>query len=154
MNYRINSTALTLVVLLVLVAAALFVYTLVSAPTEEPVVVEEVVEEEMVEQLITAKHQYVDNVHTIAGTAEVPTPCHRLVLEPFFIGENEVEIRFNTFLEGDECAGEPFSAPFRVSFEAPEDVAITATWDGAPVRLNLVPVEEGETLDDELFIKG
>jgi hypothetical protein len=154
MNYRISRTALTLVVLLVLVVAALFVYTLISAPTEEPVFVEQEPVATQEERLITAKHQYKDGVHTIAGTAEVPTPCHRLILEPFFVGENEVEVRFSTFLEGEECPGEPFQAPFQVSFEAPEDVTISATWDGAPVRFNLVPVAEGESLDDELYIKG
>lgn len=142
---------------LVFVAMVLFIYTLISAPgevgiTDEPIIA--TLNEE--ERMIIAKHQYVDGIHTVAGTAEVPTMCHRLTTEPFFThGEmTSVEIRFNTLLEGDDCPSEAFFAPFRSTFEAPEDVVFSATWNGAPARLNIVPVAPGETLEDEMYIKG
>ncbi len=158
MNYRINMKVISLVILLVLVAVALFVYTLVSAPAD----VENIVENENMtsvvveEHMLTAKHQYLEGVHTVAGKTEVPTLCHRLVSESFFIKEDqsEVEMRFNTLLEGEECTNQLFEVPFRVSFEASEDVSISATWNGEPVRLNLIPLQSGETLDDEIYIKG
>lgn len=158
MNYRINTKAVSLVVMLILVAVGLFVYTLVTAPTTDEVTDDnmQVTVEEGEVKLITAKHQYLDGVHTIAGKSELPTPCHRLVTEPFFLhsGTDEVEIRFNTLLEGEACPNEIFEAPFRITFEGKEDVSISATWNGSPARLNLVPVQQGETIEDELYIKG
>lgn len=158
MNYRINTKVVTAVAVLVCIAIGLFVYTLVTAPTEISVSDENQtgILEENDQRILTAKHQYVDGVHTIAGKTEVPTPCHRLVAEPFFVqGSTEgVEIRFNTLLEGEECPSELFEVPFRVSFEANEDASLSATWNGAPVRLNLIPLQEGEVLDEEIYIKG
>jgi len=158
MDYRINTKVIAVVIALVLLAVALFVYTLVSAPADtEPVdTTETATQEDADTEIITAKHQYQDGVHTIAGKAEVPTPCHRLVTEPFFTqaDSTNVEVRFSTLLEGEECPSQPFEVPFLVSFEAPEDVTISATWNGNAIRLNLVPVAPGETIDDELYIKG
>ena len=149
---------IAVVAILVVIAIILFAYTLVSAPIKQEVPSAQTASttQPAPERLITAKHQYVDGVHAIAGTVEVPTPCHTVVVEPFFVDEakSAVEIRFNTALQGDECAAQVTQVPFRVTFEAPEAVAITATWDGAPVRLNLVPVEPGETLDGDLYMKG
>lgn len=157
MNYRINTKVVTMVALLVIVAIGLFAYTLISTPTETPSTErDEVSEMQGDERIMTARHQYVDGIHTIAGVAEVPTPCHRLVAETFFTEGNPVgvEIRFNTLLEGEECPNQPFEVPFRVTFEANEDVTLRATWNGGPVRLNLIPLQPGEVLEDELFIKG
>jgi hypothetical protein len=155
MEYRINTRIIILVAVLVLVAIGLFTYTLVSAPAPEetPIVTEQKPQQE--EVIITARHQYVEGIHTIAGSASVPTSCHRLVPTPFILEDGTtVEIRFTTLLEGEECPVGLTDVPFRVTFEAVEDVTIRATLDGAPVRLNLVPVGPGETLEDELYIKG
>lgn len=158
MNYRINTKVVTLVAILVFFAIGLFAYMLISAPTEVSVSQDDQASttQQSEERLMTAKHQFVNGIHTIVGKTEVPTPCHRLVAEPFFVTENPVgvEIRFNTLLEGEECPSQLFEVPFKVSFEAPEDAILTATWNGGPVRLNLIPVPEGEVLDDEMYIKG
>jgi hypothetical protein len=133
------------------------VYTLVSAPSPSDVSSEAAIEEfdETPEIILSAKHQYIDGIHTIAGVSEVPTRCHRLITEPFFVGGMErVEIRFNTLLEGEACPSEYFEVPFRVSFEAPENIDISATWNGDTIRLNLIPLQPGETLEDEIYIKG
>lgn len=157
MNYRINTRIIILVAALVVVAIGLFTYTLVSAPTPEevPVVQDQTQDTDMVERIINARRQFVDGIHTIVGKAEVPTPCHRIISEPLLLEDGTViEIRFNTLLEGEECAAVMTEVPFRVTFEAPENIMIRATWDGSPVRLNLVPVGPGEVLEDEFYIKG
>jgi len=157
MNYRINTRIIILVAALVVVAIGLFTYTLVSAPSSDelPIVNEQKPEDAVPERIISARHQYVDGIHTVAGKAQVPTPCHRLIADPFLLENNTVvEVRFSTFLEGAECPASPMDAPFRVTFEAAENVTMQATWDGAPARLNLVPLGPGETLDDELYFKG
>lgn len=158
MNYRINTKIVALVVVLVCIAAGLFIYTLISAPTEitQPTDEQATSTQQNDDRILTAKHQFADGLHTIAGKTEVPTPCHRLVAEPFFTEGSPigVEVRFSTLLEGETCPSQLYEVPFRVSFEAPEDAILTATWNGAPVRLNLVPLQPGEELDDELYIKG
>jgi hypothetical protein len=158
MNYRINTKVITAVVILMVLAVALFVLTLVSAPlTDEFVEVYEATSTKQApERILTAKHQYQNGMHTIAGKVEVPTPCHRLVTESFFTQTTPsgVEVRFNTLLEGEECPSQPIEVPFKVSFEAPEGAVITGTWNGTPIRLNLVPLQAGEILEDELYIKG
>jgi hypothetical protein len=156
MEYRINTRIIILVAILVVVAIGLFTYTFVSAPApEETLVTEEEPASQTEERIITARHQYLDGIHTVAGNASVPTTCHRLVPTPFIMEDGAtVEIRFTTLLEGEECPAETMDVPFRVTFEAGENVTIRATWDGAPVRLNLVPLGPGETLEDDLYIKG
>ena len=157
MNYRINTRIIVVVAVLVVVAISLFAYTLVSAPTPEdlPLVADTQPAEQIPERVITAKHQFVDGIHTIVGMVTVPTPCHRVLADPYLLEDGvTVEVRFSTLLEGDACPAQTTEVPFRVTFEAPETVAITALWDGSPVRLNLVPVAAGEILDDELYIKG
>jgi hypothetical protein len=174
MEYRINTRIIVLVAILVVIAIGLFTYTFVSAPApEETPVTEENPASQTEERIITARHQYLEGIHTIAGVATVPTPCHRILGEPYilpidtdpkFVSDPAgsyavpngltVEVRFSTLLEGEECPAQATDVPFRVTFEAPENATITAVWDGAPVRLNLVPLGPGEILEDELYIKG
>ncbi len=156
MNYRLNTRALLIVGVLVLIAIGLFAYTLVSAPTQETQPPEVETPAAVVEErLITAQHKFEAGIHEIAGMVDVPSPCHTLVAESFLL-ENDtvVEVRFSTLLEGEECPQQIDEVPFHVTFEADEGVAIQATWNGTPVRLNLVPLAPGEELDVELYIKG
>jgi hypothetical protein len=163
MNYRLNKSALYGVLLLVLLAAGIFGYTLVSAPTTTELIVEEdstdVVSDTpaSVPQAIVAQHQFVGGMHTIAGSVDLPTPCHNLLTEPFFVGEDTstVEVRFTTSVVGDVCAQVITPARFKLTFEADENATITALWNGRPAELNLVPVPEGANLDDfEVYVKG
>jgi hypothetical protein len=159
MNYRLNKTSVAVVAILILAAVGLFGYTLVKAPTQEEVTVPSQTKPTVPQttRTITAMHQYKDGVHTIAGSVELPTPCYRLFTEPFFVGDtkDEVEIRFTTATEDTTCAQALTPVRFKVTFDAPESVHMTATWDGTPASLNLVPVREGQDLDSyELEVKG
>ncbi len=159
MNYRLHKPALVLVALLVLVAAGLFVWTLTrtpQTPTEPPVATTSPQDTEEGE-VLTAQHQFKDGIHTVAGTLQVPTPCHRVATEPFFTGSarDTVEIRFTTSSQDEMCAQVLTDARFKTAFEAPAQASIQATLNGKRVRLNLVPVPAGQDLDDfEIFIKG
>lgn len=158
MEYRLNKTAIGLVTALLVVAAGLFIYTSVSAPeaTEEAVSGEYTAQHIPAPQLITAKHRYSEGMHTIAGSVELSTPCHRVSAEPFFVdGTSTVEVRFVTRREANgTCPLTPTNTPFRVSFEAPEEVTIGAAWHGASVSLNLIPVGAGEILEGDIEVKG
>lgn len=158
MNYRINTKAVLFVVVLVLIAIGLFAYTLVSAPTDTPEddTLNQAPRTQEEQQIISAKHQFRDGTHTIAGTVELPTACYTLVVEPFFTKPNEqVQLRFiSAVKDTDGCADVTVQTPFTVTFDAPESVSISALWNGAPARLNLVPVAPGESIDDDLYFKG
>lgn len=154
MNYRINIRIVAVVATLILIATGLFVYTMVSAPAEpspEPV---PTAQPDTTDRIITARHQYRDGIHTLQGAAEVPTPCHQLDTQAYLLEEGAIaEVRFSTYLV-DEVCPQSISAPFTVSFTARASTTIRATWGGAPVRLNLIPVPANETLTGEVYIKG
>lgn len=163
MNYRLNKTAITIVIILLIGAIGVFAYTLISSRGQEgPAAVS--TEEENAQNdttapaiTITAKHQFKDTKHTVAGSIDLPSPCHRLLAEPFFVGGNTgtAEIRFTTSIEGEQCEQVVTPARFKVTFEAPETAAISATIDGKDAILNLVPVPKGENLDDfDIYVKG
>lgn len=105
---------------------------------------------------ITAKHEYRDGIHTVAGEVSLPTPCHILSTDTEVSTDgSEALILFESTTKAETCAQVITPARFKIDFEANEDAVITALWNGLKAELNLVPVGEGETLDDfELFIKG
>lgn len=162
MNYRLNNTAIAVLVLLILGALTVFTFTLLqpepSSPEEvAPQATDVTTDIARDDIIVSAKQQYQDGTHTIAGTVTVPTPCHGVTAEPFLVesGSSTVaEIRLTTVLEGDDCPSVSSDTTFRVIFDAPEEIEVRAVWDGDPVRLNLLPVAEGEVLDETFFFKG
>ncbi|MEK7585298.1 MAG: hypothetical protein AAB455_02205 [Patescibacteria group bacterium] len=108
-------------------------------------------------ETITAKHQFKDGAHIVAGEATSPTPCDILstsaiVAESF---PEQVTIAFTSQTTGEVCAQVITSNRFKVEFQASERATIKATWNGQPVELNLIPTTTNEDLGEfELFIKG
>jgi len=160
MNYRINKVAILAVCVLLLLAAGLFGYTIFTASPEDDTSPADETTNETAQpdedRIISGKRQFEDGIHTIAGMTTTPTPCHSILIDPFFPerATSTVELRFTTVLEGNECPAVESDATFQTAFEAPENVSISATWNGVPVRLNLVPVGPGESLEEEFFFKG
>lgn len=106
------------------------------------------------QRIITAKHQFVAGVHTVAGEVVVPTPCELLEWQ-VATSTAAARIDFSTTSSGEVCAQVITSQRFKVSFRGEQTDSISATLNGSPVNLNLIPVGEGENLDDfEIFIKG
>ena len=106
---------------------------------------------------ITAKHQYRNGTHIIAGEIEVPTPCHILETD-VIIRESfpeQVTVRFTVSTQAEICAQVITPARFKVEFEASERASILGTLNGEPVIFNLIEAGSDENLDEfELFIKG
>lgn len=106
---------------------------------------------------ITAKHQFEDGHHIVAGELDLPTPCHILdwnvvVAESY---PEQVTINFTETTQADTCAQVITPARFKVEFDATGTAAISATVNGKPAVLNLIPAEPGEDLNDfEIYIKG
>lgn len=106
---------------------------------------------------ITAKHFYIDGVHTLAGEIAMPTPCD-LIDTTAMIAESmpeQVTVDFEVINNSEMCAQVVTNQRFKISFEASEEASIRARFMGDDVELNLVPPAEGETPEDfELYIKG
>jgi hypothetical protein len=110
-------------------------------------------------EVVNALHQFKGGTHTIAGEVDVPTPCDLLeaegaveVREP---REDKATIQFTTVNEADVCAQVVTPARFKVSFTAGEEAEIVGTWNGRPVKLNLVEVGPNDNIDDfDVYFKG
>lgn len=108
-------------------------------------------------RIITALHQYKNGTHIIAGQADVPTPCHVLSQTVSVTGTTpkQATIAFVASTGDDFCAQVITSSRFKMEFSAPEDVVVSATWNGSPVQLNLIPASSTDDLENfEVFIKG
>lgn len=161
---RVNKPLIASVSVLIVLALGVFAYTLsqrgdhISAePVPEDVPADTT--GTPVLETISARHEYSDGTHAVVGTVNTPTPCHQVTAEPFFVGEGEDNIEIQiTVVDGagaDEVCTQVIT-PQRWSarFNAGENATITATLNGDPVRLNLLPVGPGESLDDDIFMKG
>lgn len=106
---------------------------------------------------ITAKHFFIDSVHTLVGEIPFPTPCDLLSWETR-VQESLPEtaiVDFTVVNHAESCAQVVTSQRFKASFSASEDANIKATFMGRSIPLNLIPANPGETPDEyELFIKG
>lgn len=106
---------------------------------------------------VDAKHYVIDGVHTLVGTIDMPTPCDLLestatVAESF---PEQIRINFSVINNAEMCAQVITPQRFKVSASASNAATLTATWEGIPIELNLIPAAPGESPDDfELFIKG
>lgn len=160
MNHRgIIAAALILVLLIV----GMFVFAYIkknelAAPVPPPTTSSEAPDAVSTNrEVVTAKHFYVDGVHTLVGEVDLPTPCHLLnsdarVMESF---PEQVVVEFSLVNEADMCAQVITAQRFKVTFAASEDAVISALWDGEPITLNLIPAAPGESPDDyEIYIKG
>ena len=105
---------------------------------------------------ITAKHEYADGTHVIAGEVGLPTPCHLLETRSIVTkGGQAVVLEFIASTQAEACAQVITPSRFKIELDADEDAVFSATWNGDRAELNLIPVAEGETLDEfEIFIKG
>lgn len=116
-------------------------------------------EEQEQKELITALHQFANGRHTIAGEVNLPTPCHILnqnvTVTSAAIPEH-INIDYVTTSKDESlCAQVLTSTRYKIDFIASEQAVITATWNGKPADLNLIPVAAGESLDNfDVFIKG
>lgn len=140
----------------VALAGALFIYVLVSTPKQESAPTTQASSTEDTAPMIVAKHQYRQGTHVLVGSLHLPKACDQLAAEPFFAGESTttVQVRFTTVSATGTCEAEFAPTPFRVTVNAPEQTVWSATWNGTPAILNLIPVPANESLDGAVDVKG
>ena len=106
---------------------------------------------------VTAKHYYIDGVHTLAGEIPMPTPCDLLEADAI-VRESmpeQIQVNFTVLNNAEFCAQQITNQRFKVSATASPAATFSATFMGRNIELNLVPAAEGESPEDfELFIKG
>ena len=106
---------------------------------------------------VTAKHFFEDGTHTFVGEIPMPTPCDLLEADAL-VRESmpeQVEIQFSVINNADTCAQVITPQRFSVSAEASEAATVSATLEGRPVELNLVPPADGESPENfEIYQKG
>lgn len=152
-----KATVVTLIVIVLLLLIGWFAFWRDGGQIE-PVIQDETEMEADEAMLITAKHEWSEGTHVIAGEVNLPTPCHILntsVDVTKGTDPDQAIINFESTTQAETCIQVIAPTRFKVEFEADENVEISATWNGAVVDLNLIPVAQGESLDDfEIFIKG
>ncbi len=155
-NYAMKKGLIwTIVVILALIVVGTWALTRYN--TKESPVPEVKGEETEVVQDITAKHQFKNGKHIVAGEVNLPTPCYILSTDAI-IAESmpeQVTLRFTTTTQGEVCAQVITPERFRIDFTASEGAIIKATWNGKPAKLNLIPAGPNEDLSNfEIFQKG
>jgi hypothetical protein len=163
MNYRLNTPLIIIVGCIVVAAAGLFGYTMYTnkyqGSEEATTTVQNVDDLQVAPEIITAQHQFKNGKHVIAGELSLPTPCHTLTAEPFFIGQGSstVEVRFNTSAPQSTstvCAQVVTAKKFQVTFDGPPKPSITAQINNNPAQFNFIEVPANQKLEgvsDEYF---
>lgn len=155
-----SKTTILAVVLFVLVIAGMFGYAYLkkqelNTPTT-PMPQEEIPQDQV---RINGVHFFKDGTHTIVGEMSLPTPCHLLTTSSR-VQESMPEtavIDFEVLDNGEEmCAQVITPQRYKVVFSASEQAKVTATYNGKPAILNLVPGDPNQNPDDldEFYFKG
>lgn len=156
-----QKSIILITVLFVLIVMGMFIYAHLKKTElrEQPNNPEVVVEKNPYDYIdrIDAKHYFVDNVHTLVGEVNMPTPCDLLVAESE-VRESypeQVVIKFTVINNSDTCIQQITTQRFKVEANASLNASFSATFMGQAIDLNLIPAAPGEKPEDfEVFIKG
>lgn len=104
---------------------------------------------------IEAQHQFKDGKHILAGSIELPTPCHTLS-QQIAIAESypeQVTIELNSESAAEACIQVITEARFKIEFSAHEDASMQMLYNGKKVNLILTPATS-DLENFSTFIKG
>lgn len=126
---------------------------------KKPVIESPTVDEtpEMLVTPLDVKEQYRDGKYTFAGSVQVPNPCYTLKSQANKIEEDEYQIQITTTppKAGTMCAEVITDKQFKLTFEAPQDILVTATINGIEYNVNRFVVPADQNIDDfDLSVKG
>lgn len=151
-----KKTIITIISLLVVLSVLAYGYEFVfKKPIIESPTVEQT--ENKNPQIIEVKEQYKNQTYTFVGTVQVPTPCHTLVSKVNTLSSTSYQIEITTIQPVSDivCAQVITDKTYKVSFNAPEDITVTALIDGVMYDLNRFIVPQGQNIDTfKLEIKG
>ena len=150
-----KGTVITVIVVLLLIVGGTWGYVKYSNKTDDVSGI--VAGDDVAAMDITARHQFKDGKHIVAGELNLPTPCYVLATNAL-VAESmpeQVTLEFTATTQGEMCAQVITKERFKIEFTASEGATIKATWNGQPANLNLIPAGADEDLSNfEIFIKG
>lgn len=155
-----NSKVIAWIVVIILIVIAVIAFVGGNGDNdEEPVEnTATTTEDQVAQDLLNARYTFEDGEYVIVGEVQTPTPCHTVSVDPMVedAGDRVVlDITTEEPADDEVCAQVISSQTFRVNVEANENAEIVARVDGREQRLNLIPAEEGENLEEmEVDIKG
>ena len=150
------------IALFILIVVGMFTFAYLKKQemkTDVPVVQENSKTENVYPEVVgvTAKHYFIDGVHTFAGEITLPTPCDLLQSETI-VRESmpeQVVLNFSVINTAQGCIQQITSQRFKTSVTASESATFSAQFMARTIPLNLIPAAVGEKPEDfELFIKG
>ncbi len=153
------------IVLFLLLVVGMFSYTFLKSTeleqmndvSNDTVVTDDANQRGYMPDDITAKHFFIDGVHTLVGDIPLSTPCDLLEWNAF-VAESypeQVRIDYSTLNTSEDCIQVITSQRFKVTFTASADADISARFNTNNIPLNLIPAAPGETPDNfDVFIKG
>ncbi|MBL7045537.1 MAG: hypothetical protein ISR99_00695 [Parcubacteria group bacterium] len=98
---------------------------------------------------LVVKHLFEGDVHTVVGTVDLPTPCHRLRTEVSVAESNPetVTIVLTPETEAELCAQAVTPQTFLASFQASVGASIYARVNGVNAPLEIIEVSKKEDLE-------
>lgn len=108
-------------------------------------------------QKVEVKEQQKGSMYTFAGELDLPTPCHSLTTKVNKISDTTYQIEINTVAPAADvmCAQVITPKPYKVSFEAGENITVTVLLDGVEYETNRFLIPDGANIDTfKLEIKG
>ncbi len=118
-----------LMVLFVVMLAIWVIFSLLRSETDLP-------SSEL--QALTLTHVYSNGHHEYRGNVTLPTPCHRLDVAASAAG-NRVAIALRAVPDEGVCIQVIDERDFYVRIAAPLQANVTATLNGAPLEVAVVP---------------
>lgn len=105
---------------------------------------------------VDVKHQVIGQTHTVAGSIELPTPCHTLqTTADVNTTSNTAVIKFVASTTAETCAQVITSKTFKVQFTGASDINIMGTFNGKTINLNIFEVPADENIDTfQIYNKG
>ena len=140
-----------LVVLLIVVYGYEFIFKkpIIEAPSNE--------EQQESTEVVEIKAQHKGSTYIFAGSIDVPTPCHSLQTQAVKLSNTEYQIQINTIApkDGMICAQVISQKSYKVTFDAPKDIVVTALINGVSYETNRFLIPSEENIDTfNLEIKG
>lgn len=107
--------------------------------------------------IVTAKHLYLNGVHTFAGEVPLPSQCH--ILGSHISASKDKSQIFialtSSTISSDECAPLITPARFKLTIPANKNSPMFTTFNGQEITLNLIEASPDDNLNNfELYIKG
>lgn len=105
---------------------------------------------------IDVKHQYINGIHTIAGSVDLPTPCHSLAATSTINATRTVAtIALTSTSSASVCAQVISPNVFKTQFMGAVNMEKVGTFNGKAVNLNFFEVPTDENIDTfQIYTKG